>query len=773
MTKGKCMTAEIVTDTFNYTEVATGGANKRGKVKRLEDVEPHGADFYTSVYDHAADFEDYVKERGTCKGYKGAVRPRGVHFDIDRPELADALGDAQRLGSRLVKDYSVPPDMVRYYFSGSKGFHGEVPLECFGGIEASVNAPERVKNLALRILDGMETDTAVYDRNRLWRSPNTLNAKGDPMLYKVPLTHHELMTLSIDEIKELARKPRTVNFSTPAPVPALVSLNDSTKVVLRDEAPKITDGQTENLAAVIQEFMPPVGDRHLYVRALIGYLLPRLKKPLTLSVVLDAWEGSDAETLERVEALVNDTADKWMNDEPFEGGPILEKRAPGILDAIGGVLKPRPDKPRKGLLSGAVPLGEMMKHGIEPPDELIDGVLLEGRTHQIFCGPGKGKTFVALWMAVKLVNRGRRVLYLDKENGPRIIRNRLVALGADPAKVDANLVYVPFPSLDLDPDAVQDYIGSLEGFSLVIFDSWINYLAAAGLDENSNGDLARWSTTFCSEARKRNISVLLLDHVGKDSSNGSRGASRKLDEMDVAWELRTLIPFGREQPGMIQLRRKKDREAWLSPTVEFEIGGNPFVMRRVDGFEIPEPDSVKSTLKAIKGFGADGAKYGEWLKATDAGRTQFTEARKTLLGDGRVVKSGSTYYAAELSPGAQPDQPKDDLVREPEPDQTGLAAENSESGAEPGKSRSGGGTGLEEESSPQISPVRVPNLSGDRAGLVDRGSVEPDQNPDVQGCGACNTTARFEFHGGTKHCTNCGQEYPYEEYERGQREGAA
>jgi hypothetical protein len=123
----------------------------------------------------------------------------------------------------------------------------------------------------------------------------------------------------------------------------------------------------------------------------------------------------------------------------------------------------------------------------------------------------------------------------------------------------------PFPTLDLDPDAVEDYIASLEGFSLVIFDSWINYLAAAGLDENSNGDLARWSTTFCSEARKRNISVLLLDHVGKDSSNGSRDASRKLDEMDVAWELHTLMPFDREQPGMIQLRRKKDREAWLSP----------------------------------------------------------------------------------------------------------------------------------------------------------------------------------------------------------------
>jgi hypothetical protein len=48
---------------------------------------------------------------------------------------------------------------------------------------------------------------------------------------------------------------------------------------------------------------------------------------------------------------------------------------------------------------------------------------------------------------------------------------------------------------------------------------------------------------------------------------------------------------------------------------------------------------------------------------------------------------------------------------------------------------------------------------------------KPD--PDVQGCGACKTTARFRFHGNTKNCTNCGQEYPYDDYERRQREGAA
>jgi len=269
----------------------------------------------------------------------------------------------------------------------------------------------------------------------------------------------------------------------------------------------------------------------------------------TIAYKLGFYSG-DQDQVRRIMTASGLYRNKWETRRP--GGALLTFTVGNAFDKLKSLYTPPSDlrmtvgkaKPRKGLLAGAVPLGDLMRQGIEPPDELIRGVLLAGRVHQVFCGPGKGKSWLALWMAVRLVNRGLRVLYLDKENGARIIRNRPVALGADPTKVDECLVYVPFPTLDLDPDAVEDYIASLEGFSLVIFDSWINYLAAAGLDENSNGDLARWSTTFCSEARKRNISVLLLDHVGKDG-NGSRGASRKLDEMDAAWELRTLLPFNR------------------------------------------------------------------------------------------------------------------------------------------------------------------------------------------------------------------------------------
>jgi hypothetical protein len=75
---------------FDFTEVATGGANNRGTIMRIDEVEPHGANHFTSLYAHGPDFADYVNDpntgngRGSCKGYAGTVKPGFVPFDVDR-----------------------------------------------------------------------------------------------------------------------------------------------------------------------------------------------------------------------------------------------------------------------------------------------------------------------------------------------------------------------------------------------------------------------------------------------------------------------------------------------------------------------------------------------------------------------------------------------------------------------------------------------------------------------------------------------------------------
>jgi hypothetical protein len=149
------------------------------------------------VYRFGKSLKQYAEDpdtgRGTnsVKGYKGKALPDKVHFDIDRNDLDTALKDTRALVNRIVNIYRVDPVAIRIFFSGSKGFHIEIPAKCFGGFEPSADAHKRIKALAFRIAGNIELDPQAYDLTRLWRVPNTRNAKTG--LYKIPLTYEELM----------------------------------------------------------------------------------------------------------------------------------------------------------------------------------------------------------------------------------------------------------------------------------------------------------------------------------------------------------------------------------------------------------------------------------------------------------------------------------------------------------------------------------------------------------------------------------------------------
>ena len=72
------------------------------------------------------------------------------------------------------------------------------------------------------------------------------------------------------------------------------------------------------------------------------------------------------------------------------------------------------------------------------------------------------------------------VVYLDAENGPAIVADRLIGLGADPELVRSYVRYAPFPEPnERDAERVVAEIGA-EGPSLVIFDSGPDFYAAVG-----------------------------------------------------------------------------------------------------------------------------------------------------------------------------------------------------------------------------------------------------------------------------------------------------
>ena len=241
---------------------------------------------------------------------------------------------------------------------------------------------------------------------------------------------------------------------------------------------------------------------------------------------------------------------------------------------------------------GRVLLAQAIEEGVEPPEELERDVLLKGRVHSIYAAAGFGKTWLMLWLVVRAVERGEKVVVFDAENGQRIVAERLAALGVPTEHLDELLSYYPFPNLTLDEDRVSSYKQVLddEKPALVIFDSLVNFLGAAGLEENSNDDIVKWAVRYTRPARERGIAVLVLDHVPHEN-NHARGASRKKDEVDVMWRLTCPMPFDRDTVGRIVLHREKDREGWLPERVGFSVGGtfDGFIFKRSDG-TIEEPD---------------------------------------------------------------------------------------------------------------------------------------------------------------------------------------
>lgn len=319
--------------------------------------------------------------------------------------------------------------------------------------------------------------------------------------------------------------------------------------------------------------------------------------------------------------------------------------------ASGGTAKPDG-------LPGRVKLAKGIEDGIDPPEEFEPGILLKGRVHSIYAAGGIGKTWFVLWIVKRAIERGQKVLLLDAENGHRIISERLAALGVDTARLDELLHYYPFPNLTLDPEHVAAFEALLdeENYDLVVFDSLVNFLGSAGLEENSNDDIVKWATRYTRPARERGITTVVLDHVPHDGKH-ARGASRKRDEVDVMWELKNPIPFDRDTVGRIVLRRDKDREGWLGERVGFSVGGtlDGFLFRQSEG-TIEEPDKVDgltpSAHKALDvlrdDFGDTGAKAEQWRKATRKATGQsestFYRSRDTLCNAGAVEKRNKRYF---------------------------------------------------------------------------------------------------------------------------------
>lgn len=141
------------------------------------------------------------------------TRYDGLVFDFDDEKNPEkALTDMRALIQHLSEIYSLDTYCIRLYCSGKKGFHVEIPTECFRSQNGDAYLPRIYKRMVCQWVEslGLTTlDTSMYcmGQGKPFRIANVRRKNGR---YKVPLTFDEVQSLPIEDLWKFSDAPREV-----------------------------------------------------------------------------------------------------------------------------------------------------------------------------------------------------------------------------------------------------------------------------------------------------------------------------------------------------------------------------------------------------------------------------------------------------------------------------------------------------------------------------------------------------------------------------------
>lgn len=190
-----------------------------------------GRPLFLSTFSFTQDFARYVSlSGGSTAGYQGVHHADLLTADIDCKRL-DGTGDieaalqAARKFAAVLLACGVPPEALHLFFSGSKGFHAQLPASLCGALPSPwFSKTTEVFMGALADVAECTLDASIYRPSQPLRAPNSLNEKS--LLYKRPLTLDQFLDLTATEIQRLAAAPCAVVVQPVwwEPVPFLAEL---------------------------------------------------------------------------------------------------------------------------------------------------------------------------------------------------------------------------------------------------------------------------------------------------------------------------------------------------------------------------------------------------------------------------------------------------------------------------------------------------------------------------------------------------------------------
>lgn len=365
------------------------------------------------------------------------------------------------------------------------------------------------------------------------------------------------------------------------------------------------------------------------------------------------------------------------------------------------------------------------------PDWLVPDILERGRSHVIYAPHKAGKSLITLSWCGQLARAGVHVLYVDLENAPADVVERLQDMGYAPEDL-ATLHYFSFPSmaaLDTPLGGAQlTALAQMYTADLVILDTTARVVTGKENESDTYRALYRCALVPLKAA---GVTVLRLDHAGKDPTAGQRGSSGKGDDVDVIW---LLI---RHDETRYVLKCDAQRSGHHPQLVELRLQESPLRFQRVteDPFSRPKVAACVDALDRLQ-------------VPSDAGRVLVREALAKIgfkisnrdLGDAIKART-TTLDEADKSPekrsGSAPAELIMDKIDIPAPqDQLDFEVPPAHRapGALPERSeREAGAT--ETRALPGAPPLRGGALRGARA------QAAPEPNPEGLVCDRCRLPA--------------------------------
>ncbi len=340
----------------------------------------------------------------------------------------------------------------------------------------------------------------------------------------------------------------------------------------------------------------------------------------------------------------------------------------GTRDALEGYIESQPEwKPQREAQTRETNswvvenMADFLANDGVEPEPLYERLLYPETITEVFSPRGLGKSVFALHIAIRLARNGKRVLYIDRDNPRRIMRERMRALGADSELARLKVISrEKCPPLTRSDAWTQFPYGD---YDLVIFDSFDSM--AEGVGEQDSSKPSRAIAPILDIAHRENgPAVLVLGNCVKSAMH-SRGSGIVEDRADVVFEVRDAtdfhptgsMPWVEELPAQgasdwaSRSSRRKLREQFRLAFIctKFRLGEEPapFILE-ID--TAADPWSVRDVTDAVDREGA--GERERRAKAKDDAVSAAIEAlrleivRRERAGEDEILKMKAEAYLA-------------------------------------------------------------------------------------------------------------------------------